>query len=104
MALSIYKTILVENLMQDDTQQTMLKGILEKHTLKRTRSEIERNAQSIFDEISELEGWATPAEERSETAVTWWDEIYPISLNDGTPAGLCVQKANGNYNLTVIKI
>lgn len=89
MALTIYRTLMQENLMQDTADRALLKSIIEKHTWNRDPFEVD--APAIFDEITSLEGWCSPSEGNEETALDWYDPAWEVTLRDGTKAGLSIQ-------------
>ena len=101
---TIFKTILQENLMQDNQEQNILKGIIEKNTDGNNPfvQGAKVNAQAIFDEIAGLDGWTTPTEGNEETLLEYFDPAFHITLHDGTPAGLAILKREGKYFINVL--
>lgn len=85
MGLTIYKTICQENLLQDTQDNKLLKELIQKHSENR-----KFNAQGFFEEIRQLNGWATPSPGNEETALDYFDTTYEITTQDGKKAGLVI--------------
>lgn len=106
MSLSIYKTIAVENLMTDDNQGALIKGIVKKHRPCEREELTDTQAQAIYDDIARLDGWTEPAEDRSETALDYFDRFNTASvvMNDERKAGLVIYKQEGIFHVQLFKI
>lgn len=102
MALTIFKTLLQENIMQDAADQAFLKSIIEKHTWNRNPMEID--AQSVFNEIAALDGWCSPSKGNTETALNWFDPAWEVTLRDGTKAGLSLQTRDNHVLVNIFAL
>ena len=106
MSLTIHKTIAVENLMTDDNKGTLIKEIVEKHRPSEREELTDFQAQAIYDDIARLDGWAEPAEDRSETALDYFDRFNTatVVMNDERKAGLVIYKQEGLFHVQLFKI
>lgn len=99
MGTTIFKTLLVDSIPNETPSKSKLRQVVRRHTKDRVY-----DGQAIYDELVKLNGFKKPGAGDEATLLEPWENAGEIQLQDGTPAGIKVTRAEHKMFVQIFSI